>query len=176
MYYVGTDPHKASITFCVVTVRAGNEIRVVKRRRFATVDCKGIRECLEDLGKFELVVEATSSYEWFFELIEDLADRIVLAHPGKMRLIAESIRKSDKIDAFVLAEFLARGQVPEAWRPTARMRAHRQLVRHRHYLQGRITSVKNRIRHLLADHNADIPVGCLPHQASVLRDSVIWIS
>jgi transposase len=157
MHYVGTDLHKTSITFCVVTVQQGNKIKVVKRRRFATVDCEAIRDFLEKLGEFELVVEATASYEWFLELIEDLADRIVLAHPGKMRVIAESIRKSDKIDAFVLAEFLARDQVPEAWRPTPRVRAHRRLVRQRHYLQGRITSVKNRIRHLLADHNADLP-------------------
>lgn len=157
MYYVGTDLHKTSITFCVVTVQQNNKIKVVKRQSFATAFGSSIREFLAELGEFELVVEATASYEWFLELIEDLADRIVLAHPGKLRVIAESTRKSDKIDAFVLAEFLARDQLPEAWRPTPRVRAHRQLVRRRHFVQGRITSVKNRIRHLLADHNADLP-------------------
>jgi len=157
MYYVGTDLHKTSITFCVVTVQQRNQIKVAMRRRFVTADKTEIQEFLAGLGEFELVVEATASYEWFLELIEGLADRIVLAHPGKLRVIAESINKTDKIDAFVLAEFLARDQVPEAWRPTPRVRAHRQLVRRRHFLQGRITSVKNRIRHVLADHNADLP-------------------
>ena len=51
------------------------------------------------LGKFQAVVEATASYEWFVRLLEPLAERIVLAHPKKLRVIAESTRKSDKIDA-----------------------------------------------------------------------------
>ena len=37
------------------------------------------------------------------QLVEDLADRLVLAHPKKLRVIAESTRKTDKIDAEVLA-------------------------------------------------------------------------
>ena len=36
-----------------------------------------------------------------------------------------------------------------------RQRQHRRLVRQRHYLRRRITSVKNRLGHLLADYNAD---------------------
>ncbi len=157
MLYVGADLHKSSITFCVVTVQQGNQIKVVKRWRACTADVASIEDFFGELGPFQLAVEATASYEWFVRLAEDLADRIVLAHPGKLRVIAESVHKNDKIDAFILAEFLARDQLPEAWRPTPRVRQHRQLVRHRHYLQGRITSVKNRIRHLLADHNADLP-------------------
>ncbi|MFO1042290.1 MAG: hypothetical protein U0941_10925 [Planctomycetaceae bacterium] len=53
---------------------------------------------LKGLGEFELVVEATASYEWFVQLVEPLATRVVLAHPGKLRIIAESTRKSDKLD------------------------------------------------------------------------------
>jgi len=53
------------------------------------------------------VAEAPAAYEWFFRLLEDLADRLVLAHPKKLRVIAESTRKSDKIDAEVLGVFLA---------------------------------------------------------------------
>jgi transposase len=158
MLYVGTDLHKSSISFCVVAVEDGNRIRVVRRRRLLTCDPQAIVEFLEELGEeVELVVEATASYEWFVALIEDLVSRIVLAHPGKLRVIAESVRKSDKIDAYVLAEFLARNQIPEAWRPTPRVREHRLLVRQRHYWQSRVTSVKCRVRHLLSDHNADLP-------------------
>jgi hypothetical protein len=37
------------------------------------------------------------------QLVEPLADRVLLAHPGKLRMIAESTRKTDKLDALVLA-------------------------------------------------------------------------
>jgi transposase len=89
-------------------------------------------------------------------LIEDLAQRTVLAHPKKLRVIAESHRKSDKIDAQVLAEFLAMDWIPEAYRPSPRVRQHRVLVRHRQDVQGRITSIKCKLRNKAAHYNADI--------------------
>ncbi|MFH1109117.1 MAG: hypothetical protein V1790_07985, partial [Planctomycetota bacterium] len=96
-----------------------------------------------------------SSYEWLFQLLEPLAQRVVLAHPKKLRVIAESTRKSDKLDAQVLAEFPALDVIPEAFRPTARQREHRRLVRQRVYLHKRITGVRSKIRWILTDCNAD---------------------
>jgi transposase len=104
----------------------------------------------------EVVVEATASYEWFLMLIEPLVDRVVLAHPKKLRVIAESTRKSDKLDAKILAEFLARDMIPQAYRPTPRQREHRALVRHRQRIRKQITATKNTIRRLLSHYNADI--------------------
>ena len=64
---------------------------------------------------------------------------MVPAHPGKLRVIAETEsragaatkRKSDKLDAQVPAEFLAMDMIPLAHRPTPRQREHRRLVRRR---------------------------------------------
>ena len=70
-------------------------------------DEEGMVRFFAELGPFEAVVEATASYEWFARLVEPYAARLVLAHPGKLRVIAESTRKSDKLDARALAEFLA---------------------------------------------------------------------
>jgi transposase len=47
--------------------------------------------------------------------------------------------------------------IPEAHRPSPRQRAHRNLVRQRYYLRKRATSVKNRIRRILCNYNADFP-------------------
>ncbi len=104
---------------------------------------------------FQVVVEATASYVWFAELMEPLADKVVLAHPKKLRVIAESTQKTDRLDAFVLAKFLALDMIPRAYMPTPRQRQHRRLVRYRHYLRSRTTSVRCKIRHILADYNAD---------------------
>ena len=151
MNYVGVDLHKQTISVCVV-----NQAREVRQsRRFRCDDELRIAEFFDQLGPFEIVVEATASYEWFLRLVELQASRIVLAHPGKLRVIAESTRKSDKLDARVLAEFLARDMIPQAHRPTPRLRAHRSLVRHRRYLQQRITAIKVKLRRILSDYNAD---------------------
>ena len=81
-----------------------------------------MEEYFASLGEYQLVVEATASYEWFVRLVEPTADRVVLAHPAHLRVIAQSKRKTDKLDAQTLAEFLALDQIPEAWRPTPRVR------------------------------------------------------
>jgi transposase len=89
-------------------------------------------------------------------LIEPLAARVILAHPRKLRIIAESARKTDKLDAQALAEFLALDLVPQSHRPTPRVRQHRALVRQRQFIQRRITAAKCKIRHVLARYNADV--------------------
>lgn len=154
MKYVGIDLHKQTISVCVVD----QSRTVLKRRKLRCDDEPSIRAFLLTLGgPFRAVVEATASYEWLMRLLEPLAEKVLLAHPGKLRVIAESTRKSDRVDAQVLAEFLARDEVPQSYRPTPRQRAHRRLVRHRDRVQRRITALKNRLRRLLADHNADVP-------------------
>ena len=155
MKYVGVDLHKQSISVCVM-VKEGEKRVVQKRRSLRCAEMESIRRFFEELGTFQVVVEATSSYEWLFLLIEDLADRCVLAPPKKLRIIAESKQKSDKIDAKVLAEFLLLDMIPESYRPTPRIRQHRVLVRHRNAVQRRITSVKSKLRHKLSFYNADI--------------------
>ena len=155
MKYVGVDLHKHVIVLCVV-VLVGNRPKVVRRTRFCCRDTKVIRAFFQELGPFQVVVEATAAYEWFFQLTEDLADRLVLAHPKKLRVIAESTRKSDKIDAEVLGVFLALDMIPQSYRPTPRIRQYRTLVRHRCWLQRRITSLKCKIRNILGHYNADI--------------------
>ena len=153
MKYVGIDLHKKTISVCVVN----DKREVLDRKRFECSQTERIVAYFRQLGEFQMVVEATASYEWLFRLIEPFAQRAILAHPKKLRIIAESTRKSDQLDAQLLAEFLALDMIPRSYRPTPRQREHRRLVRHRDTLQRRITSVKNRVRRLLSDYNADIP-------------------
>jgi transposase len=155
MKYVGVDLHKKTISICVVRLE-GRKRQVLVRKQFACSDTEGLCRFFRELGPFQVVFEATASYEWFAGLVEGLAERVVLAHPKKLRVIAQSKHKTDKIDAWVLAEFLALDMVPEAYRPTPRQRQHRALVRYRYYVRKRLVSVRNKMRHILANYNADI--------------------
>ncbi len=153
MKSVGIDLHKKTISVCVMNERRD----ILARRRFDCANIDAIEQFFRSLGEFQMVVEATASYEWLFRLLEPLANRAVLAHPKKLRVIAESTRKTDKLDAQILAEFLVLDMIPTSYRPTPRQREHRRLVRQRAGVQKRITSTKNRLRRVLADYNADIP-------------------
>jgi len=151
--FIGVDLHKKTITVCVLN--KGRE--ALDQMTFCCAETERISEWFASWRPFEVVVEATAAYEWFVRLVEPLAERVLLAHPGKMRIIAQSTRKSDKYDAKMLAWFLACDMVPEAFRPLPRQREHRRLLRWRKQLKGGVTSVKCRIRNLLADYNADRP-------------------
>jgi hypothetical protein len=85
-------------------IQAQGERRIVAERQFVCRDVPQIEAFFAKLTPFQAVVEATSNYEWFVALIEPRADRMVLAHPKKLRVIAESTKKTDKLDARVLAE------------------------------------------------------------------------
>jgi len=151
MNFIGADLHKKTITVCVM-----NEKRTVLARK--TLYCNQpdqIVEFFRQFRPFTVVVEATASYLWFVELLEPLAEKTVLANPKKLRVIAESTKKTDRLDAQTLAEFLVRDMIPQAFMPTPRQRQHRRLVRYRQYLRGRLTSVRCKIRHILGDYNAD---------------------
>ena len=151
MKYVGIDLHKKTISVCVV-----DKGRIVlERKKFLCVDVKGISAWFGGLGEFQFVVEATACYEWLARLLEPLASGWQLANPGKMRLIAESTKKTDKHDAQVLAEFLALGMIPQSYRPGVRQREHRKLVRYRTQCQQRVSRLKCQIRYLAASYNGD---------------------
>jgi transposase len=153
VYYIGIDLHKKTISLCVMS--KGRKVLCEKVLRCD--DEKGILDFFGRWKPFRAVVEATASYEWFVQLIEPLAKRVILAHPKKLRVIAETKNKTDRIDARVLAEFLALDMIPQSYRPTPRLRAYRRLVRYRHFTRGRVTSARCKIRHILADYNLDRP-------------------
>jgi transposase len=151
MKSVGIDLHKKTITLCVID----HDGAILTRRTFCCAQPEKIAAFFAALGPFQAVVEATAGYPWLFQLLEPLAQRLVLAHPGKLRIIAESTCKSDKFDAQVLAEFLHLDMIPQSYRPTPRQQEHRTLVRHRQFLMKERTQIRNKIRRTLADYNAD---------------------
>jgi transposase len=153
MKFIGVDLHKQTISVCV----CDQSRKILERKSLRCDQPLSITAWFQAQQPFRAVVEATASYEWFVRLIEPFADKVVLAHPKKLRVIAESTRKSDRLDAQVLAEFLAIDMIPASYRPTPRQRDHRKLVRYRDTVQRRITSLKNRMRWLMAEYNADRP-------------------
>lgn len=151
MNFIGIDLHKKTISVCVMN----QERKVLRRQTLLCAEPKPIVAFFRQWDEFQAVVEATASYEWLWQLLEPLAQRLVLAHPKKLRVIAESKNKSDKLDAQVLAEFLALDMIPEAYRPTPRQRQHRALVRQRCFVKKNLTRVRNKIRRVVSDYNAD---------------------
>ena len=151
MKYMGIDLHKKIIVICIVNSKR----EVQQRKKFYHTEETQMKEFFKSQKPFTAAFEATAAYEWFYKLLEPYAKRVVLVHPKKMRIIAESRSKSDKVDAQMLAEYLAMDHLPEAYRPSPYVQGYRRLVRLRHKVKRQITSVKNRIHNILANYNKD---------------------
>jgi transposase len=156
MAYVGLDIHKE---FCQAAVidKSG---RVLSNERFSSTQ-EELDEFLDQFKKAKFVLESTGIWEFFYEGIENRGFEAVLAHPLKVRAIAEARVKTDKVDAETLAQLLRTDLIPRSWVPSKDMRDLRQLVRQRAYLTRQSTSLKNRIHAELLRRGVRRPGGML---------------
>lgn len=95
-------------------------------------------------------IEATYNWPWLVDLLEDMGFSPKLVHPKKVRIIAESTVKTDKIDSEVLAHLDRLNFLPLSYIPSKEDRRIRELLRYRQYLVKIRTALKNRIHSSLA--------------------------
>lgn len=108
-------------------------------------------------GCQEVVIEACYGWEWLGDLLEEMGFEVHLAHPYKVKLIAEAKVKTDKVDAHILAQLLRMRFLPEAYSMPKELREIRTLIRQRMQLVKTRTAIKNRIHALLARRGIRIP-------------------
>lgn len=145
MMYVGLDVHKR---VCYGTVMDG-EGRVVKRGRFSN-DPEGLEEFMEGIGEALVALEAGYCWQPLYDGLEEAGHDVRLAHPQKVKAIAEAKVKTDKIDSETLAHLLRAGLLPESYVPPRDIRELRDRVRRRAFLVRLRTTLKNRIHSELA--------------------------
>ena len=99
----------------------------------------------------EAAIEATSNYYHIHDTLLEHLD-VTVANPGKLKLIANSDKKTDRVDAKELARMVRLNSVPESYVPTEEIRECRALVRGRQNLVQDRTGYVNKIHGVLVDH------------------------
>jgi len=125
MNYVGLDIHTENIVYTVLSEEGNVKM---KGKILNNSD-----ELIEFLRNFEdrdlFVMESTGFYEPIYDTIESKGFKVKLANPLKVKLIAESRIKNDKIDSEILARLLKNNWVPESYVPDKKIREIRRIVR-----------------------------------------------
>jgi transposase len=106
-----------------------------------------------------VVFEATYGWAWLAELLHEMGFEAHLAHPAACKAIASARLKNDKVDARTLAQLLRVDLLGEAWIAPRPVRELRLLLRHRAALVKMRTTVKTRVRAVLADRGVDAVEG-----------------
>lgn len=130
----------------------------MKEGRIKT-ETEDIEEFFSGLEDLTIAFEASGNYEYFYDLLEGLGHKVVLAHPLKTKMIAEAKIKTDKIDAKTLAELLRGDLLPTSYVPAKEIRELRHLVRHRIFLGRYRRIIKNQIKTELRRKNIKYPDG-----------------
>jgi transposase len=103
------------------------------------------------------VVEASYTWGPMYDWLDELVDEVILAHPAKVKAIADARIKTDKIDSETLAHLLRANLIPQAYAPSKDIRAIKRVLRQRMFLVRVQTMVKNRIHALLSQHALERP-------------------
>jgi transposase len=140
MRYIGLDVHKE---FCQASV-LDEDGKELSNEKFLSTR-KDLDEFLDRFQDAEFVLESTGIWEFIYEGIEARGFPVMLAHPLKVRAIAEAKIKTDKVDARTLAQLLRADMIPRSYVPSRDIRDLRHLVRQRAYLVQKCTGFKNRI-------------------------------
>jgi transposase len=153
MWTVGLDAHQRLFVVCILD-STGKLVKQERLRGGAEALFTYLRKLPEP---FQICYEASCGYGYLYDRLAALARRVVVAHPGGVRLIFRAKRKHDRIDARKLATLLFLDQVPSVHVPPVEVRSWRRLIQFRRRLVAQRTAVKNRLRALLRAYGVTAP-------------------
>jgi transposase len=142
---IGLDLGDRNSCYCVLD-EAG-QIQLEQRVR---TNAKGLREVFDGMPRSRVALETGTHSPWISRLLRQLGHEVIVAHARKVRLIGESRKKDDRLDAQTLAR-LARID-PELLCPvqhrSARAQADLTVIRARAALVRTRTALVNSARSL----------------------------
>jgi transposase len=106
-------------------------------------------------------IESMNGARFVHDRLELAGWRVEIADAQKVKGLAPLACKTDRIDAWVLAELARRDLVPAIWLPDPLVRAERERARWRLHLVRHRSSLKQRVHAVLLTHGKPCPVSDL---------------
>lgn len=142
--YIGVDLHKRSFAVCYRS-KAGE----IEEKEYKMTEA-GIEEFKKRIRKTdEVAVESTGNTGYFVREIENCVGSIKVINPTQFKVIANSVKKTDKISAKTIAEYLSKGLIPEVRMKSKEQMETLSLIGTRDKLVKLRTSLKNKIHNIL---------------------------
>jgi transposase len=171
MVNVGIDLHKTQFTVCV---RFNGGVSFAK---YATTP-DGYSAFLADMAVFQksgfvvrVGVESTGNTRYFKYRMEDAGIVVIVINTLKLKVITESVKKTDKHDAATIAEFLEKDMLPESILCSRESEQLRRFLKARTTLVKAAVVMKNQIHALLTAEGMEDVKGSL--QSKKARQRVL---
>ena len=120
--------------------------------------CVGLSERLGRHGEpVRAAIESMNGARFVHDTLELAGWQVEIADAQKVKGLAPLACKTDRIDAWVLAELARRDLVPAIWLPDPRVRAERERARFRLHLVRHRSALKHRIHATLITLRQALP-------------------
>ena len=160
MLYAGLDLSRKRLDFHLLDAE-GATVEVGA----APPDADGLRGLSQQLERhrepISAAIESMNGARFVHDRLELAGWQVEIADAQKVKGLAPLACKTDRIDAWVLAELARRDLVPAIWLPDPRVRAERERARFRLHLVRHRTSLKQRVHAVLLAHGKPCPVSDL---------------
>jgi transposase len=160
MLHVGLDLSRTRLD-----VHAMNEAGTPVLVTTAAPDAGGLASLVARVGEFgqpvAAAIESMTGARFVHDQLELGGWEVEVADAVKVKGLAPLAAKTDRIDAWVLAELSRRDLVPAIWLPDRAVRAERERARWRLHLVRHRTALKNRIHATLLTFGHPCPVADL---------------
>ena len=144
MKYIGLDCHKQYDHATIIDTETGE----IKAKKLPHIK-EEYKEFIGDREDTRMVIESCRDWSRTYELSKDLVEKVILAHPLKVKAIASAKVKTDAIDSRTLAELLMADLIPEAHLRKGDNRVKQRVIRHRTFIVVMRTRIKSRIYNLV---------------------------
>jgi len=160
MLYVGLDLSRKRVDYCLL-----DGVGSVLERSAAPADADGLVGLARRLGRcgepVVAAIESMNGARFVHDVLEAEGWEVDVADAARVRGLAPLACKTDRIDAWVLAELARRELVPAIWLPDPEVRGQRERARFRLHLVKHRTALKNRVHQTLVTFGQPCPVSDL---------------
>jgi transposase len=160
MLYAGLDLSRKRLDFRLLD-QAGGTVEVGA----APPDADGLQALTRRLDRhgqpIRAAIESMTGARFVHDTLERAGWQVEIADAQKVKGLAPLACKTDRIDAWVLAELARRDLVPAIWIPDPAVCAERERARWRLHLVRHRSSLKHRVHSVLLAHGKPCPVSDL---------------
>jgi transposase len=150
LHYIGFDVHKKSVSYCIKT--AAGEI--VEEGKVPALRAALRRWAEQQQQPWRGAMEATLFSAWIYDTLKPYAQQLAMAHPARMKAIACGKKKSDQIDARMIADLLRCNLLPVCYVLSPELRDLRRLLRYRSLVVQESVRMQNKMAGLLMETGA----------------------
>ena len=160
--YLGVDLHRTQFTVCTRHENGRTDLQ-----QWAIKDLK--RFAMKLRKEDELALEATGNAQLFYDVVVKQVARIVVVNPNQFKVISQSVKKTDRNDAALLALYLSKELLPEVRMKQPNERNVAQLAGTRDLLVKQRSSLKTKINNLLSSEGIEMKKESLSSKKALAR-------